>query len=87
MKKLNVVFPAVGECTNIVDVDFGVFNIVEYVLHGFLGEIRGAFKAHWQHVVLILAKWCDDGCQVFGVVIQCKRVVLHGYVDFGRAPS
>jgi hypothetical protein len=80
-----MVFPAVGEGTNVVDVDFCVFNIAEYVFHGFLGEIRRTFESHWQYIVSVFAKWRDNGRQVFGSVIQCKRVlVLHGYVDLGE---
>ena len=74
----------VGESTNVVDVDFCVFNIAEYVFHGFLGEIRGTFESHWQYIVSIFTKWCDDGRQVFGLVIQCERVVLHGYVNLSE---
>ena len=84
MEKLNVVLPAVGEGTNVVDVDFCVFNIAEYVFHGFLGEIRRTFESHGQYVVTVFAKWCDDGRQVFGLIIQRKRIVLHGYINLGE---
>jgi hypothetical protein len=63
-----MVFSAVGESTNIINIDFCVFNIAEYIFHGLMSKIRRTFESHWQYIVLIFAEWCDDGHQVFGFV-------------------
>ncbi len=79
-----MVFPSVGEGTNVIDVDLCVLNVVKYIFHGLLGHVQRALEPHWQYVVSVLAKRCDNGHQIFGFFIQLKNVVLHRYVNLSK---
>ncbi len=40
-----MIIPWLGESTNVINIDFCIFNISEDVFHYFLSVIRGAFNS------------------------------------------
>jgi hypothetical protein len=74
--------PIVGESTNIIDVNVGIFNVLQYILHSCLSNVWRAFESHQESQVLIFAKWRNNGTEILTFFIKFKRIVLHTNVKF-----
>jgi hypothetical protein len=49
------------ESTNVVNVDFCIFDILEDAFHYFLSVNRGALKTHGEYIVFEFTKGCCNG--------------------------
>jgi len=71
-----MVFPNVGECTNIVDVDFGVFDIAKQVISLRIAKVGKLFNNIVHVHLFILGIQVGRGKAVWIVPVSAKGLFL-----------
>lgn len=76
-KRLEMRFPSLVECLDVIKVDFSISNTKHDLFHDQLSNVRSARDSHRHPVVPALAKGCNNGETFFGGLIQFKGAELH----------
>ena len=74
--------PIVAETCNVIDADFDVFDGLQNFFHDLLSNIRRLANTHGQAIALAETKGCCDSAQGFAFIVENKRAVLHGNIEF-----